>query len=154
MADRSRGLILISIGNPLRGDDGIAHRVLQQLGQDLACETRSVLQLTPELAAEIADYSTVIFLDADASATDLSIDPVLPPASPPSLSHIATPGEIVALSSALFGFRGRAFVCRIPAADFSPGETLGISSETLSSEDLVERAAHALGAIARETRLS
>lgn len=38
------------------------------------------------------------------------------------------PGEIVALSRGLFGFAGEAFLCRIPAGDFSV--RTGISQNT------------------------
>ncbi len=134
MAQESRSLILIAIGNTLRRDDGVAHRVLQLLGPDTAGESRSVLQLTPEMAEEIAPYRTVVFLDADAAAPELSIDDI--PAAPlqPPLTHIVGPAEIVALSRTLFGFTGRALLCRLPASNLSHGEGLSPVAEAAAAQ--------------------
>jgi hypothetical protein len=46
--------LYIAIGNALRGDDGMAQRALELLQPGLGSVTRTVTQLTPELAAEIA----------------------------------------------------------------------------------------------------
>jgi len=121
--------LLIAIGNPLRRDDGVAHRVLELLGPQFDGEARSVLQLTPELAAETAGCERVVFLDADAEAAEIQIEALTPVASSPALTHVSTPAEIVALASALFGFTGRAVLWRIPAADFSFHEGLTAVSE-------------------------
>lgn len=110
--------LLIAIGNPLRGDDGVAHRVLELLNLD----SRSLFQLTPELAKEISGREVVVFIDADASMTDLRVEDIVTCSTVSAFSHIARPEQIVALSRALYGFRGRALLCRIPAADFSLSE--------------------------------
>ena len=107
--------LAIAVGNPLRRDDGVAHAVLKRLD----CESRSYLQLTPEVAEEIAGFDTVVFIDADACSAEVRIDPVDEEQSSSALSHFSSPAEVVALSKALFGFAGRAFLCRIPSADFS-----------------------------------
>lgn len=120
-----RTTLLIACGNPLRRDDGVAHEVLRIIARTPCRELRSVQQLAPELAAEIAGFGRVVFLDADVRSLHPSIEPVgaVAPASP--LTHAADPAQIVALSRVLFGFNGDAHVCRIPARDFSPGEGLG-----------------------------
>jgi hypothetical protein len=61
----------------------------------------------------------VVFLDADPASLRPAIEPIRASAQPSSLTHVAAPGEIVALARALFGFTGEAFLCRIPARDFS-----------------------------------
>jgi hypothetical protein len=84
------------------------------------------------LAEEISGFDRVVFLDADTRSLHPVIEPVpAPPMSRSPLTHAPEPAEIVALSRALFGFDGEALICRIPARDFSPGETLG-SCELLS----------------------
>lgn len=103
--------LAIAIGNSLRGDDGIAHTVIERLN----VESMAVTQLTPEIAAELAGHDPVIFIDADVRATTVEIDPVDERTCGPALTHASTPGEIVALARALFGFAGRAFLCGIPA---------------------------------------
>lgn len=123
------GTFLIAIGNPLRGDDGVAVHALEQLRPSFA-QSLSVQQLTAELAAEIAPYDRVLFLDADVTAAEVRIEPVSAKTGAAPLSHSSSPGEIVALAAALYGFTGQAFVCRLPAADFSPGVGLSATSES------------------------
>jgi len=122
--------LVIAIGNPLRRDDGVAHHVLIPPGAD----RRSVLQLTPEIAEEIAGFDSVVFLDGDVTAKEVRIESVdsLPSAS--TLTHVARPAEIVALARALFGFTGRACTCRIPVSDLSEGEGLSPRTETFARQ--------------------
>lgn len=133
MARGSRKLILIAIGNPLRGDDGVAQRVLQLL--ETEADTRVVLQLAPEIAEDVAGYETVVFLDADAQADTVAIEHLGHAFSGGNspLTHAANAAEIVALSAALYGFTGRALLCHIPASDFSPGEGLSAAAELAAS---------------------
>ena len=116
--------LLIALGNRFRRDDGVAHVVLDRLGSVCEAESRSLLQLTPEVAEEIAGYETVIFIDSDTRAAGVSIEPLDEPSSPPLFTHVARPAEVIEVSKALFGFAGRAFLCRIPVDDLSPGEGL------------------------------
>jgi hydrogenase maturation protease len=124
--------LLIAQGNRLRRDDGVAHAVLERLDPASDVEPRAILQLTPEVAEDIAGYEMVIFIDADAGATDLSIEPINQPPPAPALTHVSRPAEVVELSRALFGFSGRAFLCRIPVDDFSPGERLSRRASALA----------------------
>jgi hydrogenase maturation protease len=124
--------LLIACGNSLRGDDGVAHRVLELLGA--RAEARSVMQLTPELAAEIAGFDTVVFLDAAAGIQTVIIEDVPQPTAPAPLSHVSRSSEVVALSIALFGFHGRALECRIPVADFAAGQQLSPVAERFANQ--------------------
>src|SRR5271169_5144401 len=112
--------LVIAIGNPLRRDDGVAHCVRTPPG----VETRAVLQLTPEIAEEIAGYDTVIFVDADVDASQVRVEAVDAAPSRAALTHASRPSEIVALARSLFGFAGEAYSCRIPVSDLSEGEGL------------------------------
>ena len=123
-------VLCIAAGNSLRGDDGAAHRVLQLLMPSSGAKLRAVQQLTPELAAEIAGMQTVIFLDADCAAAEPRVERVglsAPGGTP--LAHGMAPAEVVRLAERLYGFRGTAFVCHLPAADFDGGETLSPRAE-------------------------
>jgi len=114
---------LIAIGNVLRRDDGAAHRALELLGG-----TRAVMQLTPEVASEIALFDRVLFLDADINPGQPRIERVV--AEPTgSFTHQLTPGAVVYLAGRLYGFRGEAFLCRIPGSDFGIGEGLSPEAE-------------------------
>jgi hydrogenase maturation protease len=128
--------LYIACGNPLRGDDGAASEVLQLLASVPDRQLRTVHQLTPELAGEMARFDRIVFIDADANAaaTGVSVEPVAEAAARSPLTHFSTPAEIIALSRGLFGFAGEALLCRIPAGDFSPGETLSPRTRRLVRE--------------------
>ncbi|MGB6943879.1 MAG: hypothetical protein WBE37_15885 [Bryobacteraceae bacterium] len=126
--------IVIAIGNPMRRDDGVAHHVQITPG----VETRTVLQLTPEMAAEIAPYSTVIFVDADLNAKQVRMEPVDSAHAPSALTHVSRPAEIVATARALFGFSGRAYTCHIPVSDLSTGEGISGGTKRLARQAGVE----------------
>ena len=121
--------LVIAIGNPMRGDDGAAHRVLDVLGARTGVERRAVMQLTPEIAEEIGSHDAVVFVDADVSVTQTRIDAVGSMPCPSTLTHVSRPAEIVALARILFGFSGPAYVCRLPATDFSERTGLSPSAE-------------------------
>ena len=140
---KSRGVadlrtLLIACGNTLRCDDGVAHLVLRGIAPAPGCETRFVQQLMPELAQELTGFGRVVFLDADARCMNLVIEPLPALVSRSPLTHAADAGEIVALARALFGFTGEAFVCRIPARDFSPGGSLSPVARRAIDEALGE----------------
>lgn len=126
--------LVIAIGNPLRRDDGVAHCVQLPLGM----HRRAVLQLTPEIAEQIARYDLVFFVDADVTAKQVRIEPIDCAASPARsrLTHVSRPSEIVALARALFAFTGDAYTCHIPIVDISPGQGL-----TARTRDFAEQAA-------------
>jgi Ni,Fe-hydrogenase maturation factor len=123
-------MLFIAVGNPERRDDGVAHWVLERLGSGGNHDTRYVLQLTPEVAADIARYEAVVFIDADA-ASALPCMEEARECSPLALTHASSPGEVVALARALFGFEGHAWVFRIPVRDLSFGT--GISPKAMAS---------------------
>ena len=126
--------LLIACGNCWRGDDGVAHHVLDLLGPHSGAELRSVQQLLPEMAGEIAEVDVVVFLDAAVDCDRLSVEAVGEPEAPPALTHVSRPSEIVAVSRALFGFKGLAFQCRIPVADLATGQGLSPSAEGFAAE--------------------
>lgn len=123
------GVLYIAIGNPLRGDDGVAHRVLELIAPGRSVTKCSVLQLTPELACEVARAETVVFIDADVSGAEPRMERVITgPLRGTPLAHSMTPAEVVFLAERLYGFTGATFVCHVPAARFE-GERLSPEAE-------------------------
>ena len=139
--------LLIAVGNRLRRDDGVAHAVLEGLSSANDVESRAFLQLTPEVAEDIAGYDPVIFIDSDAGLAELSLEPLDQLPSPPALTHVSRPAEIVELSTALLGFAGRIFLCRIPVDDLTVGEGL-----TRRASELVAQAVEELEILLSELR--
>ena len=119
---RARSLV-IGIGNPLRGDDAVGPLLAETAGG------RSVQQLTPELAEELARQQAVLFIDAwlaPAGAVP-RLDPLQPgagAAAGESSSHRLEPAQLLALSRALYGQAPRGWWLRIPAHGFGHGAPL------------------------------
>ncbi len=120
---------MVAIGNRLRRDDGVAHRVLELAGPMPGAKTWAVTQLTPEMAEEMAGADRVVFIDADIEGGKARIEPVEAGRWGTPLGHAMGPGEVVGLARSLFNFQGEALLCRVPGADFSEGEDLTAEAE-------------------------
>jgi len=123
---RTRTLIL-GIGNPLRGDDGLGGAVAEQLAQagDLDCEVRIVHQLTPELAQPMALAKLVIMIDASHTGEpgEIGIRLLSSAGQTGSVgSHSTLPEELVALATTVYGHCPPVMVITMTGADFSLGE--------------------------------
>jgi Ni,Fe-hydrogenase maturation factor len=121
--------VLIAIGNSLRRDDGVAHRVLALVGPVAGVLTHDVMQLMPEHALEFAPAEKVFFIDADTTVGKPHVETLPASVRSQSLAHSLLPEAVVALSRKLYGFHGQAYLCRVPGADFSDGETLTQTAE-------------------------
>jgi hydrogenase maturation protease len=122
-------VLVVAIGNELRGDDAVAYRVVERIEPSAPAHIRRQQQLTPETASELAPYDAVIFLDADPSAAAPVFDRVQPLATAP-LSHSLSAGSVVLLARSLYGWRGDAWLCRLPAREFTPGAPLSGEAES------------------------
>lgn len=129
--------IWFAIGNTLRGDDGVALHAIQRFRD--APFVRGVHQLTPELAADLEGKEEVVFIDADAGASEVTFEPLQASGSRPLASHHLSPSDVLWLAHRYFGFHGEAYLCRIPATEFPVGEKL--SGEATKH---AERASHIL----------
>ena len=133
MANERQQVLIIGLGNTLRGDDALGRIAAERLRQQVdPAEVRVIDQCapTPELAAEMSSASLVIFLDA---SVDGPVDEVItrhlqPPANLDATSHQLGPSGLLALSGHLYGctpetfavtFRGQTFDfedCRLSPA--------------------------------------
>lgn len=135
----TRHRLVIGIGNPLRGDDGVGALLAEQAAMLTAAEpagpvaVRSVQQLTPELAAELAHLDAVLFIDA--WPAPVGADPQLLPlsgagaaagssAQVSSDSHRLEPAALLAVSQALYGRAPAAQLLLVPAQAFEHGTAL------------------------------
>ena len=122
-------VLCIAIGNSLRGDDGVAHRVAARMEPRDEVVTCGVFQLTPETAPEVARAETVVFLDADIDAREPAIEAVNAcDVRGTPLAHSMTPREIVWLAKRLYGFAGQVKLNRLPVESFD-GEGLSEAAE-------------------------
>ncbi|MDI9406387.1 MAG: hydrogenase maturation protease [Chitinophagaceae bacterium] len=111
--------LVIGIGNPLRGDDGVGALLAEAVGG------RSVQQLTPELAEALACQQAVLFIDAwlaPAGAAPQLVE-VLPAAAALD-SHRLEPAQLLAVCRVLYGSSPRAHLLQVPAHAFAHGMDL------------------------------
>jgi hydrogenase maturation protease len=138
--------LVIGIGNPLRGDDGLGWHVIEKLREAPAHGMPELLachQLTPELAAAVAQSDRVIFIDAAAGAPagEVRLQHLGEPADkaqPGAFSHRLDPEILIQYTKTLYGRRPEAALISVKSAAYD------------LSEELSEAA---LGAVPRVLRL-
>ncbi|MBM5799720.1 MAG: hydrogenase maturation protease [Cyanobacteria bacterium K_DeepCast_35m_m2_023] len=115
--------LVIGIGNPLRGDDGVGALLAEQAAVQTAA--RCVQQLTPELAAELAHLDAVLFIDAweAVAGTEPQLQD-LQPAGASGDSHRLEPAALLAVCQALYGRAPAAQLLLVPASAFAHGTAL------------------------------
>jgi hydrogenase maturation protease len=125
--------LVIGIGNPLRGDDGVGALVAAQARSLAAGANRSrlnvlvVQQLTPERVLDLQRVDRVLFVDACLQASAPSLQPlaVAPPdALAQGLSHRLEPAELLALTALLGGRAPAATLLRLPVHALDHGQGL------------------------------
>jgi hydrogenase maturation protease len=117
--------LVIGYGNGLRGDDAVGPRAAEQVeGWDLPGVTSlAVHQLTPELAAAIAEAEAVWFIDACIEGPG-RVEPVVPSEPDSRLDHLWSPGVLLYLAKSLYGAEPPAYHLLIPAVEFGYGVDL------------------------------
>jgi hydrogenase maturation protease len=101
--------LVICYGNPLRGDDGMAWQVAQQL-LDLKLERLEVIavhQLMPELSEMVAQASKVVFVDAslEPEPGGIVVRELEPCTPSKTFTHHLAPENLLALAQTLYGAR-------------------------------------------------
>ena len=114
-------VLLIRYGNPAREDDGLGPAAAQSI-ESLNIEGVTVetdYQLTVEDAADIAEYQTVVFIDASANSKEPFIFYQLAPAKQADFSsHSIEPETVLALANSLFNADTEAYMLCIRGYSF------------------------------------
>jgi hydrogenase maturation protease len=137
--------LVIGYGNTLRSDDGVGQLVAQKIANSHLSGVRSLYlhQLTPELAAELAEVELVIFVDATFAAIplcgccrtaqrlagseiapDVRVSPLQPLSSIEIKSHTSDPRMLLNLTQTLYNHCPKAWWVTIPGENFELGETI------------------------------
>jgi hydrogenase maturation protease len=129
--DKKISYLIIGYGNTIRGDDGAGYQIAESIAQWNLNHVRSlaVHQLTPDLAEAIAQAKTVIFVDAEATLSEVKIEQLEPNDAESFTGHYADPRSLLALTYALYKVIPTAYRILIPAVDFSFGETLSLVTQ-------------------------
>ena len=131
---RRKSVLIVGYGNPLRSDDGAGPKVAEMIAQQGREDVRSlaVHQLTPELAEEIVEAGTAIFVDGISSnSTTISIQPLQPVPRGVNFSHLGNPRSLLSLTQILYGQIPPAWWILIPGINFEFGEQLSPITERL-----------------------
>jgi len=120
-------VLVIGFGNTLRGDDGAGIRAATGIRAALpSVDTLCVHSLQPELAEAVAEYETVVFLDASVGVDTVTL--TLLDACPSAARvdpHTSSPAAIVSLAAQVYGRTpANVLLVEIPAAVYEYGETL------------------------------
>ena len=126
--------LLIGIGNPLRGDDGVGWRVAADLAEAAPSDDVEVLcchQLTPELAETLSRVDRAFFIDADVGLApgEVRCTPLAPAPSTEPLSHRLEPAALLGLAGALYGRCPAAHLVAIGPESLDAGEGLSATVE-------------------------
>jgi hydrogenase maturation protease len=122
--------LVIGLGNPLRGDDGLGWHVVQELRATLpesSAELIACHQLTPELAEPVARARCVIFVDA-AIGDEAGLIKVreldVHSTAATALSHRLDPEALIHYAQHLYGSLPEAFMVSVNGEAYGYSETL------------------------------
>jgi hydrogenase maturation protease len=131
------GILVVGYGNELRGDDGVGPHVAREIERRELPGVRTLVlhQLTPELAAEIAEADGVIFVDAQQVETEneIAVSELRPAEAPSVMSHACNPQCLLAMAQLLYERAPAAWLVAVPGHSFEIGS--GISSPTAMRAD-------------------
>lgn len=122
--------LIIGYGNTLRSDDGAGQIVANQIATWSLPRVRSlaVHQLTPELAEDIANADTVIFVDAVISAKQnlekIEMKTIECDDQYLNLGHTGNPRSLLYLSKIIYNKIPEAYLILIPTINFEFGEKI------------------------------
>lgn len=155
--------LVIGYGNPSRRDDGVALHVVNGLRERWGQPTLAPLidgwddlggmrdslflqQLTPELAATLAEYDLVVFVDAALPQMEepVRLERVAPGLRMAAVSHHMEPATLLALAGQLYGQAPAGWLASVRGHDLGFGEQL--SPETAAAvPEAVARVARLIG---------
>jgi hydrogenase maturation protease len=121
-----RGLVL-GYGNPGRGDDGLAVRLVEmlELGAPEGVDVEAAFQPGIEHAAAVAEHDWVLFVDAAAEGRAPCVVRRVEPLPNAAFStHVVDLGSILAIAEQSFGSRTPAWLLAVRGYDFGMAEEL------------------------------
>ncbi len=142
MQDDTAGdeVLIIGYGNTLRGDDGAGRRLAEELADRKLprVRVRSVHQLTPEMAEDLAACGAVIFVDArlGRAGDTVSMRPIVAAGTFTAIEHVMRPQAVLAYARAIFGLSPEAWWLTVPGEDFGVGESLSAAARTAAAAAL------------------
>ncbi len=140
-------ILIIGVGNTLRGDDGIGMVLVEHLAEqpvERGVRVLPVRQLTPELALDVSQARAVVFVDAavDVGPGEVVESIVTADAQASLTGHHLGPDSLLALAQALYGRCPWARLVRIGITQTALGR--GLSPELTAKVPVLVRQVQAL----------
>jgi hydrogenase maturation protease len=135
---KTKQVLVIGMGNPLRQDDGAGPQTIDRLRRllpDAPVNFLTVHQLTPDLAQPVSGSDLTFFIDASAGdkAGRVQIRRIYPAEYAVLRSfHSLTPETLLSMAAILYNQRPKSFLCTVGGASFTAGHemTTGIAQST------------------------
>ncbi len=147
--------LVIGYGNIDRQDDGVAWHFLRALAERLgyrlpeypeenpvlstpALDMHFYLQLMPEMAEWMADFSRIVFVDAHTGSVpdEIHLEEVQPVFQSSPLTHHLTPAACLSLVHALYGQQPQAVLLSLRGYAFGFERALSPQTESLLTKAL------------------
>jgi hydrogenase maturation protease len=137
---RPRRVLVLGIGNPGRGDDGLGPAAAERLEglrlRGLTCDAN--YQLNVEDALACSQHDVVVFVDAARGLrAAYAWSEVRPEANLPAMTHALGPGAVLAVCAALYGRTPEARLLAIRGHQWGVGEGLSPRAEANLAEAVV-----------------
>ena len=150
----SPSFLVIGYGNSLRGDDGIGQQVAAEWEQwNLPqVQVKSLHQLTPELAEDLAKVDCAIFVDACIAeySETVKVEMIKPDAnSTVTFGHTSNPRSLLAMTLALYSHYPQSWLISVPGINFelcdrlSPVAEAGVKAALEQIEQLIKGGTYA-----------
>lgn len=127
MQETKQGILIIAIGNTLRGDDGIAVLICRQLESEQKIDADILFrqQLDIGIAGLLSEYRYVLFVDACVSSQHVSIQIIETDAqTPASFTHHTAPAILQQLVQQLYAGGTQFYTCAIPVFQMNFEESI------------------------------
>lgn len=119
-------ILVIGYGNTLRGDDGIGQIIALEVEKWNLPLVRSLYlhQLTPELAEKIAQFETIIFIDASIETKQVKLTHLKHSPINNNWTHYITPESLINLTEFLYQKTPQTWLINIPIKNLDLGEEI------------------------------
>jgi hydrogenase maturation protease len=125
--------LVIGYGNDLRGDDAIGQQVAKAIKYCYLSSVQSIAvhQLTPDLAAFLANVKLGIFVDAcmNSQSNQVQVQLLLPSDLNIINTHISDPSSLLAFSQILYGYSPPAWLISVPGVNFEISDRISPTAE-------------------------
>lgn len=123
----SKRILIVGIGNELRGDDGIGAYICRCIEEKKIEGVHTLIshQLHTELAEEFLAYDHIVIADASVNEKPVEFYPLKPgQLAPASSSHHVNASMLAAIAKQLYNKELSIMICSVKAEDFEIGSSL------------------------------